>query len=86
MAPDPIDGRYEESERERRVVFEYDGQRVVLAQPTSGYAMVTVRAGEREVEQERYYGFDMAIDHAAELLGVDPSRLAVPEGASDLGM
>jgi hypothetical protein len=46
--------------------------------------MLTVReAGE---ERERYYGFEMALDHAAELLGVEPGELPVPEGAADMGM
>lgn len=36
--------------------------------------------------RERYYGFDMALDHVGKLLGVDPHALLVPEAASDMGM
>ena len=37
-------------------------------------------------ELERYYGFEMALDHTAELLGVSPGDLPVPEAGSDMGM
>jgi len=48
--------------------------------------MLKVRPSADGDELERYYGFDMALDHAAELLGVAPSRLPVPEDAEDMGM
>jgi hypothetical protein len=37
-------------------------------------------------ELERYYGFDMALDHAAELLGVPVHDLPVPEAAENMGI
>jgi len=37
-------------------------------------------------ELERYYGFDMALDHVGELLGVSPHDLPIPGGAEDMGM
>jgi len=48
--------------------------------------MLRVRPAVDGDELERYYGFDMALDHAAELLAVDPHELPVPEAASDMGM
>ncbi|WP_331232442.1 DUF7111 family protein [Natronorarus salvus] len=75
--------RYRETETERLLEFERDGRRATVAQNREGYAMVKVRDGE---ELERYYGFDMALDHAAELLGVSVPDLPVPDEASDMGM
>jgi hypothetical protein len=75
---------YRETDTERVLEFVLEGRRASIAQNRAGYAMLTVRdAGE---ERERYYGFEMALDHAAELLGVEPGELPVPEGAADMGM
>lgn len=84
---DDVDVRYLETGGERRLVYGSAGEdasTVVIAVPTAGYGMLIVRCDGEEVE--RYYGFGMALDHAAELLGVAPSRLPVPEAASDMGM
>lgn len=81
-----VTARYEETDNERRLIFEYEGRTVVLAQNVDGYAMVTVRSGLDGDELERYYGFDMALDHAGELLGVSPHDLPVPDAAEDMGM
>jgi hypothetical protein len=83
---DGVTARYYEAGGERVVVFERDGQRAALAQNSEGYAMVTVRHAPDGDELERYYGFDMALDHAAELLDVGVADLPVPERASDMGM
>jgi hypothetical protein len=48
--------------------------------------MLKVRPTADGEELERYYGFDMALDHAAELLGVAPGELPVPAAAEDMGM
>ncbi|ERH01336.1 MAG: hypothetical protein J07HN6_00888 [Halonotius sp. J07HN6] len=48
--------------------------------------MLYVRPAVDGDELERYYGFDMALDHAGELLGVEPTALPVPEAAADMGM
>jgi hypothetical protein len=48
--------------------------------------MLKVRPSADGDELERYYGFDMALDHAAELLDVSPSALPVPADAADMGM
>jgi len=81
-----ITATYEETETERLLVFEADGRTATIAQNIDGYAMLKVRPGREADELERYYGFDMALDHAGELLGVAPHDLPVPEAADDMGM
>lgn len=75
---------YHETEAERVLAFERDGRAVEIAQNREGYAMLMVREGGEELE--RYYGFEMALDHAAERLGTSPGELPVPEDATDMGM
>lgn len=83
---DGIDARYEETDGERRLTFSANGREATVAQNVEGYAMLKVRPGPTGDELERYYGFDMALDHAAELLGVAVADLPVPEAAADMGM
>ncbi|MFC3957368.1 DUF7111 family protein [Halovivax cerinus] len=85
---DGITATYRETADERLLVFEAvsGGETAVLAQNIDGYAMVSVRPSPDGAELERYYGFDMAIDHAAELLSVHPTELPVPESADDMGL
>jgi len=83
---DGITARYRETEEERLLEFDRDGRSAAIAQNVEGYAMLKVRPTADGDELERYYGFDMALDHAAELLGVSPGDLPVPEGAGDMGM
>ena len=83
---DGITARYLETDEERLLEFEADGRTAAVAQNVEGYAMLKVRAAAAGDELERYYGFDMALDHAAELLGVSPSDLPVPEDAADMGI
>ena len=64
-----IEARYEETDGERRLTFSRDGREATVAQNADGYAMLKIRTGPDGDELERYYGFDMALDHAAELLG-----------------
>jgi hypothetical protein len=78
--------RYEETESERLLTFEREGRTAAVAQNREGYAMLKVRESAVGDELERYYGLDMALDHAAELLGVSRHDLPVPEAAADLGM
>lgn len=47
--------------------------------------MVVVRTPESGA-LERYYGLDMAIDHAAEILNVAPDGMPIPPGAADIGI
>ena len=83
---DGITARYRETDAERLLTFERDGRTAAVAQNREGYAMLKVRPTADGDELERYYGFDMALDHAAELLSVSPSDLPVPEEAADMGM
>ncbi|MEZ3116086.1 hypothetical protein RYH80_09190 [Halobaculum sp. MBLA0147] len=83
---DGITASYEETETERLLTFRRDGRTAAVAQNVEGYAMLKVRPTADGDELERYYGFDMALDHAAELLGVSPNSLPVPDPASDMGM
>ena len=81
-----ISATYTEAADERRLSFDREGQTAVVAQNSEGYAMLRVRQTANGDELERYYGFDMALDHAAELLDVDPNALPVPAAATDMGM
>jgi hypothetical protein len=81
-----ITARYRETETERLLEFERDGRTAAVAQNREGYAMLKVRPTADGDELERYYGFDMALDHAAELLGVRRNDLPVPGAAADMGM
>jgi hypothetical protein len=78
--------RYEETDEERLLTFERDGRVATVSQNAEGYAMLKVRTAPDGDELERYYGFDMALDHAAERLGVSPHDLPVPDEAADMGM
>lgn len=81
-----IDASYTETEGERLLSFNREGKTAVVAQNIEGYAMLRVRRTADGDEIERYYGLEMALDHAAELLSVDSNRLPVPEAAADMGM
>ena len=82
-----ITARYFETGAERVLAFERAaGGTAAIAQNVDGYAMLSVRTAPDGDELERYYGFDMALDHAAELLDVAPDELPVPDAAADLGM
>ncbi len=90
---DGIEATYDETETERILSFECEAgagtgpsATAAIAQNVEGYAMLKVRPTADGDELERYYGFDMALDHAAELLGVSPRDLPVPEAADDMGM
>jgi hypothetical protein len=81
-----VTARYYETDTERVLTFARDGRTAAVAQNREGYAMLKVRPTADGDELERYYGFDMALDHAGELLGVDPHDLPVPDDAADMGM
>jgi hypothetical protein len=81
-----VTARYYETDTERVLAFDRDGRTAAIAQNREGYAMLKVRPTADGDELERYYGFDMALDHAGELLGVDPRSLPVPDDAADMGM
>jgi len=81
-----ITARYSLTDAERVLTFEKAGRTAAVAQNVDGYAMLKVRPTADGDELERYYGFDMALDHVAELLGVAVHELPVPEPAADMGM
>ncbi|WP_435177843.1 DUF7111 family protein [Halorussus sp. AFM4] len=81
-----VTARYYETDDERVLEFDREGATAAIAQNVEGYAMLKVRPSVDGDELERYYGFDMALDHAAELLGVSPHDLPVPDAAEDMGM
>ncbi len=81
-----VTANYTESDTERLLTFERGERTAAVAQNLDGYAMLKVRPTPDGDELERYYGFDMALDHAAELLGVSPRDLPIPEAAEDMGM
>ncbi len=81
-----VTARYHETETERVLTFESESGTAAIAQNREGYAMLKVRPTADGDELERYYGFDMALDHAAELLGAAPHSLPVPAAAEDMGM
>ena len=81
-----ITAEYRETDTERLLTFTADRRTATVAQNVEGYAMLKLRDGPDGDELERYYGFDMALDHAAELLGVSPHDLPIPDTAEDMGM
>mgnify|MGYP006280164409 CR=1 FL=1 len=81
-----VTATYRETESERLLVFRRDGSEAAIAQNIEGYAMLKVRPSADGDELERYYGFDMALDHAGELLGVSGHDLPIPDAAADMGM
>lgn len=83
---DEITARYYLTDSERVLAFERNGTTAAIAQNREGYAMLMVRPEPAGDELERYYGFEMALDHVAELLGVQPNEIPVPSRASDMGM
>lgn len=81
-----VTARYYETDAERVLAFERNGKSAAVAQNADGYAMLKVRTAPDGDELERYYGFDMALDHVAELLETTPNDLPVPDAAADMGM
>ncbi|SEO35262.1 hypothetical protein SAMN04487948_10216 [Halogranum amylolyticum] len=81
-----IIAHYNETDGERLLTFDRDGRTAAVTQNVEGYAMLKVRPTADGDELERYYGFEMALDHAAELLGVDVHDLPIPDDAADMGM
>ncbi|XGI82682.1 hypothetical protein ACEU6E_05200 [Halorutilales archaeon Cl-col2-1] len=81
-----IESEYTETDESRLLEFERDGRYVSVSVTKKGYGMLIVSDEKGEVE--RYYGFEMALDHAAEILGVSLNDLkeTVPDEAHDMGM
>lgn len=79
-----VEAEYRETEDERVLELRRGGDRITVSVTKNGYGMLIV--ADETGELERYYGFDMALDHAAEALGVSPDKVQPPEEASDMGM
>lgn len=86
VTAEDITATYCETDAERQLTVRHDGRVATIAQNREGYAMLKVRTGPDGDELERYYGIDMALDHAAELLGVSAHEIPVPDAAADMGM
>ena len=81
-----VAAQYYEERGERVLEFKRGERTAAIVQNIEGYAMLKVRPAPAADEIERYYGFDMALDHVAGLLGVARHELPVPEDAKDMGM
>lgn len=81
-----VTARYYETETERVLSFEYDSKTAAIVQNLDGYAMLKVRPTADGEDLERYYGFEIALDHAAELLQTSVQSLPIPDPAEDMGM
>lgn len=79
-----VETRYHETEDERVLEISHEGKSVTVSVTKNGYGMLIV--ADETGELERYYGFDMALDHAAEELDVPVGRIEVPDSAEDMGM
>lgn len=86
MTEDAVSVSYESSDSERILRLTTSDSGIIITQPAQGYGMVVVRDAKDGTEIERYYALDMALDHAAEVLNVNPSSIDVPDEAADMGM
>jgi hypothetical protein len=76
--------QYHETEDERVLELRRGDRRLTVSVTKNGYGMLIV--ADETGELERYYGLDMALDHAAEVLGVPPNELELPDEAREMGM
>lgn len=79
-----VETEYHETDNERVLELRHNGKHVTVSVTKAGYGMLIV--ADETGELERYYGLDMALDHAAEVLGVHPTDLDPPEEARGMGM
>jgi len=79
-----VETDYHETDDERVLELSRENKTVRVSVTKSGYGMLIV--ADETGELERYYGLDMALDHAAEVLGVHPTDIDLPEEASEMGM
>lgn len=82
---DEITARYRETDSERLLTVTVGSRSATIAQNRDGYAMLKVRDSDGD-ERERYYGFEMALDHVGELIGVSQHDIPIPDAAADMGM
>ena len=79
-----VETDYHETDDERVLELSRENKTVSVSVTKSGYGMLIV--ADETGELERYYGLDMALDHAAEVLGVHPTDIDLPEEAREMGM
>ena len=79
-----VEAEYHETDDKRVLKLQSDGRSVTVTVTKKGYGMLIV--ADETGELERYYGLDMALDHAAEVLGVSMHEIDLPEEARDMGM
>lgn len=78
------EANYRETEDERVLKLRHGDRHVTVSVTKNGYGMLIV--ADETGELERYYGLDMALDHAAEVLGVSPTDIELPDEAREMGM
>jgi len=79
-----VEIEYHETEDERVLELRHENKRVTVSVTKKGYGMLIV--ADETGELERYYGLDMALDHAVEVIGVSTQEIDLPEEARDMGM
>lgn len=79
-----IETDYHETDDERVLELRHGDRHVTVSVTKKGYGMLIV--ADETGELERYYGLDMALDHAAEVLSTHPTEIELPEEARDMGM
>jgi len=75
---------YHETEDERVLELRREDKKVTVSVTKKGYGMLIM--ADETGELERYYGLDMALDHAAEVLGAHPTDIDLPDEAREMGM
>lgn len=78
------EANYRETEDERVLKLRHGDRHATVSVTKNGYGMLIV--ADETGELERYYGLDMALDHAAEVLGVSPTDIELPDEAREMGM
>ena len=79
-----VEIEYHETEDERVLELRHENKRVTVSVTKKGYGMLIV--ADETGELERYYGLDMALDHAVEVIGVSTQEIDLPEEAREMGM
>lgn len=79
-----VETDYHETDAERILELSRENKTVSVSVTKTGYGMLIV--ADETGELERYYGLDMALDHAAEVLSVSPTDINLPDEAREMGM
>lgn len=79
-----VETDYHETDDERILELSRENKKVSVSVTKTGYGMLIV--ADETGELERYYGLDMALDHAAEVLSASPTEIDLPDEAREMGM